>query len=139
MEDIFLQIHPHADCPEATPPLASLWNATIDLLLPPRCLGTGDVVDAPGMLSPGFWSQLSFMENPLCGTCGVTFPFAAPAGTLCGACMETPPLFDRARSAVAYNDASRKLVIDFKYGDRLHAASTFIPWLLRAGADPSTA
>lgn len=113
----------------------SLWNATLNLLLPPRCAGTGAVVDAPGMLSPGFWQELSFIDAPFCGHCGLPFGFQAALGTLCAACIDFPPVFNRARAAVAYNDASRKLVIDFKYGDRLHAVQTFAPWLLRAGAE----
>lgn len=116
-------------------PVASLWNATIDLLLPPRCAGTGEVVDAQGMLSPGFWSQLTFIENPQCSACGVPFDFNTPMGSLCGACMDEPPVFDRARSAVVYNEASRTLVMGFKYGDRLHTTLTFAPWLHRAGAE----
>lgn len=114
--------------------LANLWNATLNLLLPPRCAGSGRVVDAPGMLSPAFWSTLSFIENPFCDTCGTPFGFGAVAGTLCAECIDDAPEFTRARSAVVYNEASRKLVIDFKYGDRLHAVQTFTPWLARAGA-----
>ncbi|HYD18442.1 MAG TPA: ComF family protein [Patescibacteria group bacterium] len=115
--------------------LASLWKATLNLLLPPRCIGSGRVVDAPGMLSPAFWSTLSFIDAPFCDTCGTPFGFGAVAGTICAECLDNAPEFDRARSAVVYNDASRKLVIDFKYGDRLHAVQTFTPWLARAGAE----
>ena len=115
--------------------ILSLWNATIDVLLPPRCLGSGDIVDAPGMVAPAFWSQLAFIENPFCDTCGIPFSFQTPLGILCASCLEETPHYDRARSAVVYNDASRKLVIDYKYGDRLHAVHTFTPWLMRAGAE----
>lgn len=115
--------------------ISSLWNATINLLLPPRCAGTGAVVDAPGMLSPAFWAELSFIEKPFCDTCGLPFGFEAPFGTICAACLEDAPQFDRARSAVVYNDASRRLILGFKHGDRLHTALTFTPWLLRAGAE----
>jgi len=115
--------------------LLSLWNATIDLLLPPRCMGSGAIVDRQGLVTPAFWSELLFIENPCCDTCGLPFGFQALAGTLCASCLEEPPHYDRARSAVVYNEASRKLVIAFKYGDRLHAALTFTPWMLRAGAE----
>lgn len=115
--------------------VSSLWNATINLILPPRCAGSGQIVDAPGMLSPAFWSGLSFIEKPFCATCGMPFGFEAPIETVCAACFDLEPAFDLARSAVVYNDASRKLVIDFKYGDRMHAVQTFTPWLMRAGKD----
>lgn len=107
----------------------------LDLLLPPRCLGTGEIVDRQGMISPAFWSQLNFIDTPYCRTCGLPFPFATPEGTLCAACIETEPAFDTARAAVVYGDASRQMILDFKYGDRLHAADTFLPWLVRAGGE----
>lgn len=113
--------------------IASLWNKTLNIILPPRCAGSGVVVDAPGMVSPAFWSQLSFIDNPFCETCGVPFGFGSTVGTICAACIDEEPEFTRARSAVVYNDASRKLVMGFKYGDRLHAVQTFVPWMSRAG------
>ena len=48
--------------------------------------------------------------------------------------MRQPFAFARARAAVVYNDASRKLILGFKYGDRLHSLHTFLPWMLRSGA-----
>lgn len=113
----------------------ALLNAAIDLLLPPRCIATGDIVDAPGMISPAYWTKLTFIEAPFCTTCGTPFTFEAPIGTICASCIELEPVFDQARSAVLYNDASRKLVIDFKYGDKMHFVQTFVPWMMRAGAE----
>jgi ComF family protein len=112
-----------------------LLRKTIDILLPPRCLATGEIVDKQGMLAPDFWSQLSFIEKPFCVTCGVPFGFSVTGDTLCAPCMESEPVFDRARAAVVYNDPSRQLLLAFKYGDRLQAADTFLPWLLRAGSE----
>ena len=114
---------------------AALMHAVIDTLLPPRCMGTGEIVDRQGMISARFWPELSFIEKPCCQTCGLPFSFDTPEGTLCASCMESEPKFDLARAAVAYNDASRKLVLDFKYGDRLHAVHTFVPWMARCGAE----
>lgn len=113
--------------------LPALVTKAVDLLLPPRCIATGEIVDAPGLLSPAAWTKLAFIENPFCTTCGLPFAFEAPIGTVCASCIDLEPVFDRARSAVVYNDASRRLVLDFKYGDRLHFVETFIPWLMRAG------
>ena len=109
--------------------------ALLDQILPPRCIATGEIVDAQGMISPAFWSELAFIEAPLCHTCGIPFSFPTHEGTVCAACIDYPPEFDQARSAVVYNDASRQLVLDFKYGDRLNAVHTFAPWLLRSGKD----
>lgn len=108
----------------------------LDAILPPRCPASGDVVDRPGALSPAVWRDLAFIEQPACAACGL--PFGMDMGgidVLCGHCMATPFAFGRARSAVVYNDASRKLILGFKYGDRLHSIRAFTPWLQRAGAD----
>lgn len=106
----------------------------LDFLLPPRCIATGETVAAHGTLSPAFWAQLTFIEEPCCARCGAPFTFQSSQGALCAPCMESPPVFDAARAALLYTDASRKLVVDFKYADKLHAVDTFAPWLLRAGA-----
>lgn len=107
-------------------------------VLPPRCPATGEIVDRAGALSPAFWQQLTFIEPPCCDRCGLPFGVdltgADSADILCASCMAIPFSFDRARAAVVYNDASRQLILGFKYGDRLHAITTFTPWLMRAGA-----
>lgn len=115
--------------------LAAFWTSALDLLLPPRCIGSGEIVDAPGMISPAYWSQLGFIEKPFCACCGMPFGFETSDGALCGGCLENAPVFDAARAAVVYNDASRQAILDFKYGDRLHAAQTFAGWMLRAGQE----
>ncbi len=116
-------------------PLLAMAQTALDTLLPPRCIATGEIVDAPGMVSPAFWSQLSFIEAPHCATCGLPFAFEASLQTLCAACIDYPPAFDTARSAVVYNDSSREVILGFKYGDRLHAVDTFVPWMQRAGKE----
>lgn len=115
--------------------LARLWGATVDIILPPRCLATGEIVDAPGMVSPAVWPQLQFIESPFCKTCGMPFHFEIANDAMCAACMDHEPVFDAARSAVIYNEASRKMILAFKYGDRLHAVKTFTPWVIRAGQE----
>ncbi len=108
----------------------------LDAILPPRCPATGDIVDRPGMLSPAFWQDLTFIAPPSCSCCGLPFALDLDgADVLCAACLAEPFVFDHARAAVVYNDASRKLILGFKYGDRLHALQTFTPWLLRCGAE----
>ena len=53
---------------------------------------------------------------------------------LCGACIRRPPEFERARAVFRYNDRSRRLVLGFKHGDRLHGAPAYGKWMARAGA-----
>jgi len=63
------------------------------------------------------------------------FDFPVDEGTLCGACLDKPPSFRTARAAVVYDDASRKLILGFKHGDRTDAAKALAVWMHRAGGD----
>lgn len=56
-------------------------------------------------------------------------------GSLCAACTARRPLYDRARAALVYDDASRDLVLRFKHADRIDGAATFAGWMARAGAE----
>lgn len=107
----------------------------LDTLLPPRCVVTGEIVDAPGMLSPAAWVHLNFIESPRCATCGLPFEYDAGNNAQCGKCLADPPPFDKVRAVFVYDDASRNLILKFKHGDQTHIAPAFARWLVRAG-DP---
>ncbi|MDX9862676.1 MAG: ComF family protein [Rhodospirillales bacterium] len=115
---------------------AGRWLAPLlDVLLPHRCLGCGAIVDAPGVLCAGCWDEITFAGPPCCEACGLPFAYDAGAGTLCGECAAHPPPFRRARAAMIYGPASRRLILGFKHGDRTEAAVAFARWMVRAGAD----
>jgi len=107
----------------------------LDAVLPPTCLACGDAVVEAGALCGTCWNQLAFLGAPLCQCCGYPFEYEAPEGWLCGACTRDRPSYDRARAVLAYDDASRPLVLGFKHADRTHAAPAFGRWLARAGAE----
>jgi ComF family protein len=118
------------------PALAIRWTGRlIDALLPPRCLACGAEVDGPGGVCPSCWAGLRFIGPPCCSRCGLPFEFATPGETACGACLAAPPRFERARSVLVYDDASRPLILGFKHADRTHGAPAFGRWLARAGAE----
>lgn len=123
--------------------ITSVFSDFLDMILPPRCLVTGAETDAPGMLSPTVWAKLNFITQPICACCGVPFdidlrqtlPDNPSEDLLCAPCLDNPPPFARARAALRYDEASRDLILAFKHGDRTDSTRTFIPWILRAGAD----
>lgn len=53
----------------------------------------------------------------------------------CAGCLQKPPPFAQAKSALAYDDASKKLILRFKHGDAQHMAPTFATWLYRVGKE----
>ncbi|HSK41461.1 MAG TPA: ComF family protein [Arenibaculum sp.] len=115
----------------------------LDMVLPPRCLGCGTVVDAQGTLCVRCCERPTFLGQPWCRRCGRPFELAAhsnpcadaDADILCGPCLAGPPPFGRARSVLAYDDASRRLVLKFKHADQIFAAPAYGAWLARTGAD----
>jgi len=112
-----------------------LITKLVDIVLPPRCIGSGEIVDIQGAISPKFWEELQFIDKPFCDKCSIPFSFDSGEGAICARCMDDMPYYDRSRSAVVYNDASRKVILNFKFNDKTHYALTFVPWMLRAGAD----
>jgi ComF family protein len=117
------------------PALSRLGSSLIDILLPPRCLGCGAPVGIAGTLCAECWRALTFLGRPCCARCGLPFDFDLGEGAVCGECAGEPPRYDRARAAMRYDDSSRKLILGFKHGDRLHYAPAFGRWLLRAGEE----
>lgn len=125
--------------------LRPIARLALDALLPPQCLACGELVSEPGALCAPCWTGLRFIAPPFCRRCG--WPFEVdpdPAGgsvgnpsaeLLCGACLREPPRYDRARSVVIYDDASRGLILAFKHADRIHAAPAFARWMGRAGGE----
>lgn len=114
-------------------PVTGAARLLLDAVLPPRCFACGEVVPAQAALCAACWSDLNFLGEPCCRICGLPFPFDQGAKALCPACAKERPAFDRARAALMYDEASRRLILPFKHGDRIEAARPFARWLQVAG------
>ena len=121
--------------PPETGALARVLSRGLDLLLPPRCLGCGRLVETAHSLCPDCWQGVAFLAPPLCARCGYPFETEMEDGALCAACTREPPDWDRARAVFRYDDQSRKLILGFKYSDRTEAAKAFGQWMARAGRE----
>ena len=118
--------------PDLPAALRRLPLLALDALLPPRCLACGATVDRTGMLCGACWGGLDFLAPPLCHGCGYPFDYDLGAEALCGACSAARPAFARARAVLRYDDASRRLLLAFKYRDRTDGAPAYGRWLARA-------
>lgn len=118
----------------ALKPLQNFVMKSVDTVLPPRCVVTGEMVDRQGMIHPQAWTQLDFITNPMCETCGFPFEFEVDEGSLCASCIDHPPPFESVRSALKYNEASRDMILGFKHADKTHSVLAFVPWMENAGA-----
>ncbi len=107
----------------------------IDAILPPRCVMTGEIVDQQGMISPKAWSNLGFITDPKCRTCGFPFEFEISDASECTSCLTFPPPYRSARAPLRYDDHSRDLILRFKHADQTHVVRAFVPWLRNAGQE----
>jgi ComF family protein len=94
-----------------------------DFLLPPQCLACREQVMEPASLCARCWGGLSFLTEPCCDRNGIPFAFDPGDGIFSAAALAHPPLWDRARAAVRFDDQSRRLVHDLKYRDRHEVAA----------------
>ena len=115
--------------------LQSIGRRALDFVLPPVCLRCRALIANPQSLCAKCWSELKFLAEPLCACCGLPFPHALGHGVRCAACMARPPLFDKARAALAYDDISRDLILPLKHADRLEASGLFGRWMANAAAE----
>ena len=122
----------------------------LDAVLPPTCAKCRVVVARNGTLCADCWKELRFLAPPWCQSCGFPFEYEGaeagvlPAGShasslsqgpVCGECLQEPKAFDRARAALAYDDASRGLILAFKHADRTETLLNLVGWMALAGAE----
>jgi ComF family protein len=112
-------------------------GAALDLLLPPHCLTCDQPVAAPGQLCPACFGKTHLITAPYCVRCGVPFEAADLGGTTgeCMHCRIDPPPWGTARAALRYDDQTRRILLPFKYGDRVEIARALAPLMARAGAE----
>lgn len=126
------------------PVIGALKTSLLDRVLPPRCPVTGEIVEQDAVISANAWKQMRFLSDPKCGSCGWPFEhhftrsIAAnddTSGLLCPQCLKWPPYYDAAQAVVAYNDASRRLILSLKYGDQ-HQCSHVMARLMKRAVRP---
>ncbi len=110
-------------------------RAVLDVLLPPTCVTCGSLADAPGLQCGACFGALTALGAPCCVCCGAPFELAwqMAEGGYCQACLDWPPPFERARAALSYDKASRRLVLPFKHGDRTEYAALLARKMSLAG------
>lgn len=118
------------------PAVSHVWQRMIDTVLPPRCLDCGVVVEREAALCADCWPRYAFLSTPYCACCGFPFEYEpGPDDVLCGACAARRPAYRKARAVLAYDNAVRPLIVDFKHGDRTGVAPALGRWLARAAAE----
>jgi competence protein ComFC len=89
----------------------------INYLYPPRCIMCKDFVQEENGICATCWNELSFLNSPFCNICSFEFDFSSLANQTCLKCISKPPKYNFIRSALKFNEKSKKLLHEFKYYD----------------------
>lgn len=117
---------------ERTLPLR-LWRGLVDAVAPPRCLVCRTQIGEASSLCASCWPGLRQIDEPVCEVMGTPFAFDEGEGAVSAAALVDPPPWDRARAAVAFDEASRPLVHGLKYHDIQEAGILMARMMARAG------
>lgn len=110
-------------------------SRVLDLVLPPVCMACRAPVASPHGLCAACWSRLRPIERPYCERLGIPFGFDLGEGALSAEAIADPPVFDRARAAVLYEDVAREIVQGLKYHDRTELGRLVGRMTARAGRE----
>ena len=114
--------------------LPNLGQWALDQLYPPRCPSCAEPVAAQGHLCAPCFRSLHIVSDPCCARCGIPFAVPMETGALCADCLDHPPLYDRARAALVYDEVVGRLVHQLKYHDRMLGLPRYAQWLEQAGS-----
>lgn len=107
----------------------------VDAVLPSQCVHCHDFVAHPGLVCGACWSELSFIEAPLCDHLGTPFAFDPGPDVLSDEARRRPRSWRRARAVVEYSDVARSLVHGLKYHDRADGLDLMARTMARAGRE----
>ncbi len=95
----------------------------VDLVYPPRCPLCGDAIAEQGGLCVDCWSELEIPGDTGCRHCNRPLDATgARSDDACVDCRSDPPLHSGIYAATSYNDASRRLILNFKHGGKIALA-----------------
>lgn len=106
-----------------------------DWLFPGQSLLSRQPLLRGGFLTAEDFARLQFVQAPFCDHCGQPYDSPEHAGMICAACLASPPLYGRARSAFVYNDASAQMVLSLKRQGRRAALVWYGQLMASAGAE----
>jgi ComF family protein len=103
-----------------------------NICFPHACCNCGEIAESQG-LCPKCWKKIKWISDPKCKVCGT--PFETDIAEICAVCMSKKPNFDRTAAAFEYNDASRNIILKFKYRDATYLCPQLAAWVYGAAKD----
>ncbi len=115
--------------------LIEAGNICLNFLLPPRCVNCSALTAFQTGICAGCWKKVHFIEPPFCQIMGTPFSYDLGEAIISTDAIANPPPFRRLRSAVVYDDISRKLISRYKFSDRTDFAPFIASTMVRAGQE----
>ena len=112
----------------------SLWRVLVQALIPARCMTCREIVQNSASVCVSCWSKLKLLEEPLCDVMGTPFAYDHGVGAVSAQALSFPPVWDKSRAAMVFDENSKGFVHAFKYGDRGEAGWFMVRMMSRAGA-----
>ncbi len=109
------------------------WLALVDTITPPKCLTCHIDVATGATLCVACWQKLRTLDEPVCDVLGTPFEYDQGEGMVSAAAIAEPPPWDKARSAVEFNDTAKQLIHLLKYKDTQEAGITMAHMMTSAG------
>lgn len=109
----------------------------INFILPLRCLVCGKIMRTHGCLCPECFENINFITKPYCQRCGkpLNGDIDDIQGLCCVSCLNKKNYFRLCRSAIEYDNFSKKVILDFKFKDHLENRKLLAQWMNFAGKD----
>ncbi len=100
---------------------AGIFNALLDIALPPRCHICHKPVQGEISLHicNECYNSLPVINSPLCTVCGMPFEGEGVDHT-CSRCITSPPPYSAARAALRYEGSCKELIHAYKYLYKSH-------------------
>jgi ComF family protein len=109
----------------------SVVGTILDFALPLRCPACGTIIGQKHSFCLDCWRSIRFLGDPCCDRCGLPFDYERGEDMQCGACLTSPPEFDRLRAAVAYGPTARAIALKLKYAGKPAVAGTLAAFMQR--------
>jgi ComF family protein len=111
----------------------------INFILPSRCALCGRILSVDKGICDDCIKNIEFIKEPVCFVCGQPLFCEISEhdkNLLCANCLKKRrQTFRFSRSAFAYDNFSKKLILDFKFYERTDIASLLAKMMLVAGED----
>ncbi len=115
--------------------MKKLFYTILNIILPPRCLICGKIVNNDYTLCNDCFYNINFITAPICKSCGLPLNYKLDTNEYCANCIQEDNILKIVRSAVYYDEASKPLILDFKFFDHLENKKLLSNWLYIASSD----